>query len=432
MADFAVVQQAASTSLGTQDFTSTGFGTPKGALFFLTYGTVGGTAVTEAMLSVGATDGTRSKANAGRADTGTTTTTSHESTTKPVITLLATSGAIDGAAEFSSWITDGVRINWTDAPPSAYLVTCVLLGGNGVSNVYVDSFNTGAVIGSGDDITEPGFTPDIVFIGTNGANFSFNDSANSNFDCCYGICVNDGSATQRGLSWRAGQTFNPSQSVSVLTTNRIARSASAGAGGTEIQCQDFDANGFSLIVRSSAVGWEGWYMAIKLSGISAKLLTSDSPTGTGSHSITGAGFTPQFGLMLHSAVTAVDTITTDVNAEVLGISAFTSSAQGCSAVWAEDNVNPHDNESVTDAKPVFLRRGAADFQVATLTSFDSDGCTFNYTTANVAATARKRAVLFIQESVSQITGAVGAATLTGVASRMDLAMTTRTTIRGQN
>jgi hypothetical protein len=128
----------------------------------------------------------------------------------------------------------------------------------------------------------------------------------------------------------------------------------------------------------------------------------------------------------------VDTITTDVNAEVLGISAFTSSAQGCSAVWAEDNVNPHDNESVTDAKPVFLRRGAADFQVATLTSFDSDGCTFNYTTANVAATARKRAVLFIQESVSQITGAVGAATLTGVASRMDLAMTTRTTIRGQN
>ena len=149
MADIEMVTVAANTSTGTQDFTVAGFGTPKGAIFLVSYGTANGTAVNHAMLSVGFTDGTRQRAigirveNAvvGGSDTG-----NIESSTACILTALNSADTTDGVATFDSWITDGVRVNWTDAPPSAYLVTCILFGGSGVSNVYVDDFTTPGVV----------------------------------------------------------------------------------------------------------------------------------------------------------------------------------------------------------------------------------------------------------------------------------------------
>jgi hypothetical protein len=430
MAEFAVVRAACNTSTGTQDFTSTGFGTPKAALFFLSAGTADGTQVNNAMLSIGATDGTRSRAIAAGSEHGVASsdTGMTGSGTAAVVTLLKTSmSAIDGSADFSAWITDGVRINWTDAPPEAYMMTVVLIGGNGVSNCYVGNATAGATVGAATDVTDPAFEP--TFVLTFGANDA-SLTTDSDLRLSLGVVVNDGSNTQRSVSM--SETAGQASAVATLSfeTDCVARRTSAGAGGPEIQIQDFDANGFSLYTRvSNAEVMATNYLAVKLSGLSAKLLTSASPTGTGSATITGAGFTPQFGLMLHSSALAVDTLYTDGSAEVIGISAFTSSAQGSSAMNVNDAVAPN-TQSLSDNDPVSLYKDGATFMAASFSAFTSDGVTFSYGTTD--GSARQRAVLFVSESATQITGAVGSAVLTGVASRMDHAMTTRTTIRGQN
>ena len=118
----AVVKSAAPTSNGgTQDFTVTGFGTPVCAMFFLSYGTINGTAVDNAMLSFGFSDFTNHRGIAHVSeDSGTTTDTMSQRATT-LITLLNTDQSTDGTATAST-ITDGVRLTWADAPPSAYLV----------------------------------------------------------------------------------------------------------------------------------------------------------------------------------------------------------------------------------------------------------------------------------------------------------------------
>ena len=70
-ADFAVVQCVLPTSDGgTVDCTSTGFGTPAGALFFGSYGTANGTAVSHAGFFIGAYDGTRQNSVATASEDG--------------------------------------------------------------------------------------------------------------------------------------------------------------------------------------------------------------------------------------------------------------------------------------------------------------------------------------------------------------------------
>lgn len=416
MAEFAVVQQAARTgSTGTQDFTVSGFGTPKAALFFASFGTAAGTAVNHALLSVSMTDGVRSVFMAVRAEDASNPAdaSGFPDDTHAIAILSQTTNALDGVADFDSWITNGIRVNWTSVPPSGYLITCVLIGGNGVSNAYVGSVQPPGVLDTATDVTAPGFTPDVVLFISSVENF--NGTADSNAKPSLGICVNDGSNTQRSMNWHHANTTIPSVLVAMLDTNCVARRAGAGSSGPEIQCQDFDASGFSVYnrVSVSTPTLELGYLAIKLNGLSAKLLTSASPIVPGDHTITGATFKPQFALMLHGSALVADTVYTDGNAEVCGISAFTAQAAGCSAIWAADNATPVDAESITNNIPVSLRKTAANFMTASFSAFTSDGVTLSYSTTD--GSARQRAVLFVQSSNPVVGVDSGSYSLSGLA-----------------
>ena len=134
--DIATVRAAATTSVETQDFTISGFGTPKAAMFIVTKGVTDNTAAAGAMMAVGFTDGTRDKCGTVHAkDANATSVTEATFSTAHCIFLIDDTGTL-ATATFDSWITDGVRIDWADAPPSAYLVTVVCFWGSGICAGY--------------------------------------------------------------------------------------------------------------------------------------------------------------------------------------------------------------------------------------------------------------------------------------------------------
>lgn len=385
----AVVKSAAPTSNGgTQDFTVTGFGTPSCALFFLSYGTANGTAVDHAMLAVGMSDFTdhRSIAHVSE-DTASTTDTMAQRSATGIITLLASDQSTDGTATAST-ITDGVRLTWSDAPPSAYLVTAVMFNSAAISNCKVGTVTPSGSLDGTASASSFGWQPDFVIGVYAGSTTSARTSV--------GMALNDGGVVQRTVAQAHTTALATTSTTSILSTTRIAVNALSLSTVAQLELTSFDAGGFTITTRdNTASANDFYYLAGKLAtGVSAKLVTCTSPTSTGSHSCTGAGFTPQAGIMLHTANTSADSLASDATSEVYGISAFTAATQSSSAIADDDNVAAANTESMTSVNPVRLRKDAADFMTATFTGFQSDGADFSYSATD--GSARYRAVLFIE------------------------------------
>jgi hypothetical protein len=390
-AEFAVAQSAAPTSNGgTQDLTSSGFGTPSCALFWGGYGTANNTVVSDAGLWIGAYDGTRQYSQGSASENGqaTTDTGSVTDADSALVTLLNTDQTKNGDGT-ASWITDGGRLTWADAPPSAFLINALLVGGAGVSNCYVGQITSNATVDLTASTTAPGFQPDIII--------AFASQVTTHFRPSVGFAWrNGGSVVQRAVGFNDNDAAADAQVSSRLTTNRIV---SAGAAGiAQIELTSFDASGITITTRDVGTAITMTYVAIKFNGLNAWLGTSPAPTATGSAPHTGVGFLPQVGLMLQGEFAAVDTIYSGDDGELFGLSAFTSTAAYTSSVYSEDLAATSATESVTDSKVCRTRKDSADYATCTLTSFDADGATYDYTVTN--GSARQRAILYVQSSAT--------------------------------
>lgn len=387
-AEFAVAQSAAPTSNGgTQDFTSSGFGTPLCALFFGGYGTANGTVVNHAAFWIGAYDGTRQYSIGGASEDAqaTTDTGNFTDTNSALGTLLNTDQTKDGDGT-ASFITDGARLTWADAPPSAYLVNALLVGGTGVSNCYVGQLTTNATQDATASTTAPGFQPDIIL-----AFMHHGNTSNQRFSVGMGW-RNGGTVVQRGGTYSDDDALTATAQRSALITNRLVPGYLATASGAELT--SFDANGFTVTTRDGSGARDLTYVAIKLNALSAFLHTSAAPTSTGNHAITGVGFRPQVGLMLSGDWANVDVYESTGAGEPFGFSVFTEAQSATSSLWSDDAAADSNTESMTDTKVCRTRKDAADYQTCTLVSFDNDGATYNYTATN--GTARQLAVLYVQ------------------------------------
>jgi hypothetical protein len=273
------------------------------------------------------------------------------------------------------------------------MIKVILFGGTGVTACYANSFAI-TTVDTAVNVTT-GFATDVVIMAAQSG--SFNDSANTHMSPTFGFAVNDGSATQRSWNVQDSSGVNPTTEHAIFTTDSIAERAAGGGTGDRLAIENFGATGFDIYKRTlGTTEMSGVYLALNLAaGISAKVLTDATPTGTGTDSITGAGFRPQFGLIAHSSAPLVDTYYTDGNAEVWGIGAFTSTAAFSIAVTADDNVTTTNTEAISSNKPVYIRKDAGDFLIADFTQFTNDGADLNITT-KADSTAYQRAVLFIQ------------------------------------
>lgn len=392
-AEFAVCQAVLpTTNGGTVDCTSSGFGTIKGAMVWGGYGTANGTEVNHAGLWIGFYD-TTNQTGLGFASGDNLVDSNNgfvRDTNSALVTLVTPGNTQDGDCQLSV-ITDGIRFTCADAPPAAYRVNALLLGGSGISNVFVGSATGNPTQDATSAVSAPGFEPDIMIAA---AQTGSTGTSGSNWRASLGIATNEASIVQRTLGTSDADAAASMNASSILSTSRLVANGVSGVTLATLELTSFDANGFTVTTRDAATGPAFIYMAVKLNGLSFKLMTDPSPTSTGNEAVTGVGFTPQVGLMLQNELTAVDALGNADNGEVWGLSAFTSSASGFAGGYHEDSDGTSNTESMTDSKVCRTRKDAVDFATCTLVSLDLDGATFNYSTAPAAAT--QRAILFIQ------------------------------------
>lgn len=247
------------------------------------------------------------------------------------------------------------------------------------------------------DVTDPGFEPDIVF--TFGNSTAMNSvSAVTRFSVNFGIAVNDGSATQRSIAFREENFQAAGAIVGALLTD-AAHGVMTGGGSlsTKSVISTFDSSGFTQTPTNASTGVDAFYLAVKLDGKQFKLVDLTTPTSTGSQAITGAGFTPSFALVVLTSLETTDSFpgATSANQSGFSISLLTSSEQWTHAARLRSGAANPDNAKLS--LPIALLGAtdtACDTIKATLTSFDSDGMTLNYSA--VAGTGKKGFILFVE------------------------------------
>lgn len=384
------VRAAAPTSTGTTDFTVSGGGTCLGAIFFLSRATADNTASNIAAVGYGATDGTRQVAmSTSSHNAQATTATRRRAMSDKGACLITTSGAIDGESEFSAFITDGIRINTTDAYASGYLITAVLFFDDGGDSFYVGTFDTS----SGDvDVTAPGFRPSAVNVFSIHA--AINDTSNNRGELSVGwaIDVPVSPPTQVCFAWFEGNSqpdgrpalYIPAASTKYANVELTNYTTVGGA----VQLDGFDSSGFTA-KQINSLGFACGYVAIKCANlVDVSLYTT--PTSTGAKTHGAPGFYVDSFIGFETLGNATGSIIDSAAAGSWGFLAFSSASNEFSATCQQNSgATTTDTQSILDSKAINLPAhdgGTTDDIVGEVTAILSTG--FEITYAAVATTAR--------------------------------------------
>lgn len=304
-----------------------------------------------------------------------------------------------------TFIAGGVRINWNlvagvGATPRLWIL---LLGGSDLS-VAVGAFTlpsntTGAVSGLG-------FQPDAVL--SLSCNASNSDSTSSFHALNFGIAERV-SGIQRGLCWaEADNIAAGGQPTQILDDDSFALQVATGSSSIDYTCtlSSFDVGGFTVTTNATAAANDTLgYMALKVAGVSMKLIDFTTPTATGNTAVTGLGFRPGLVLACCTSQASLDTAHfNDDDATGAGITVFNNaSEQGGINGKIRDNSDPTSATCNSQPKSIMCSfDGTINAIAATHVSMDSDGYTLNYGT--VLGSGRRGFALAFQDT--PITGSL--------------------------
>jgi hypothetical protein len=295
-----------------------------------------------------------------------------------------------GLATFDSFITDGIRINWTGAPNAAYLLTVILIGGADVS-VAVGSFNHG---NPNSTITGLAFAPDVVLAFSTAKAF---DETNTNDGImCVGFAADGSPITQGCMSYTSQNAVATTSTSGHITDDSYIASQTVNSTtvAAAAAITDFTSDGFASTL-SVGTSLQIAYMALGLTSDIAQVKPIDTPTSTGSRVTSGLNVNPDYVFQLMSMFTAYDTPTTDGESGAIGLGFFNTNEAFSNAIADEDAVaSTSDTQSVSDNAAVYFDQhdGTSAFR-ASLTSLDDTGWTLNYSAVN--GTTRKWLALAI-------------------------------------
>lgn len=409
----AVVRQAARATVGTQDFTSSGFGTAKACIVIISYGVTDGVAAAHNGLGIGFATGTLSRFCIGPADEdGVATQDCSRVIRNDNVIWLPTPGSSASVAEadFNAFITDGIQLDWGKVSGNAELVTVILLGGTDLS-VHANSITWGDTVNEAIDVTAPTFEPDIVFM-IGFRDQIFNDPGGGDTESSYGICHNDGASgiTQRANGSRYDNGVADAAVELEFYETATLTYSNNGSHDWRVELGTFDANGFTATARDSGGNNSVCaYLALKFANHDSWVGTHDTPTATGDKDETGPNFKPQFGMMGSTLAEAAGTTYVDDHAISTAFSAFDGTNEFCTVVSSEDAATTMNTQSVSDNTAVQLPDNTGSALItASFSSFLSNGFRLNYSAVDTGA-ARKGWAFAVEED------AAGAAPLPVVA-----------------
>lgn len=390
----------APTSTGTANFTISGIGTPKAYIIHAMDVEADATAKDEARYSWGVSDGTR-QFIAAFSDVHNLSVARQRQFCDDdgVLQLYTEEGATTRwRANHSAFITDGVTLNFTTVQATGILLRITFFCGDDLS-AYVGTFESSASADGETTVTDPGFTPDMLFVAGIGHTVTATQS------------IVDESFSEGVASTKAGfpqaclaitEDFNNADGDPQATLDDRYMGVSLDEDGetvrNAIELTGTDANGFVATTRiagASSVDW--FYLAIKFgAGVDHYVGVLDTPTSTGSASVTAPGFTPQCAGLILSNLTAVRTYKVDAEAGAFAASTFDATRASCHAAAIEDGSATTDTQSWVDDLPVSVPQhdGSAGLTAA-FTSFDANGWTLNWSA--VLGSARKYIAWAVEE-----------------------------------
>ena len=410
----AIARAASNTANGNQDITDASFGggTPKACIVIWNECITAGTAIDGARFSYGfATGAANQGCTSGNAQHNDAVSGDYrgQSEFDRVINGNAFGGSgayCDGA--FVSFITNGIRINWVQAPTIASLMTVILLGGDDLQ-AHADNYVMG-VDTTVNDITAPGFQPQLIF------SLGQNNNGAGTQRISRGVIWDEPSVgiKQHALSQFSLNGGNPTDISSTVyqslgTAFKFRTSASIDIS---LAYSDFDANGFTTTTVGPGGTTNNLYLALDF-GANNEILfdTYVTPASTGDDKQT-VGFKPQLAMLLFlEEITAFDT---QFRSGTRGWAVFNETSEFCESSSDEDGVDATiggtNTQSLSSARALEVPDGAGTLDIeADFVSFDSTGYTLNYTNIPVAQRAYLQVV--IEADDPQVPGA---AVLTGI------------------
>lgn len=387
---FALPRGVATTTL---DITSSGFGTPKLAIFIVN-NNIGtdDTSMTNAKYvfeSMGATDGTRQYSNcasnidAQSKDYG----TAYMDAASIAAWYLYTTR--HGEWKSNGWITDGVQIEVVqqistsaDQGGNDPLCTCILMSGSDLE-IYVGGFNANTN-STPKAITAVGFQADALFaFGNLRSTLNQWNTATSTYSNAW--VLNDGNATTLNSSWQGKRDSNScDRRSSMYDTDIIIGQYYNSTTKTNARIDTFSATGFTVTnLGPQYVGFGMCYIAFKFTGgygLDAKIIDFQT---TGDHVATGMKVTPEFGMIFADAGVPVKNTIYGSGTYLTGtgIVAFddTNIQAQCEKRNDATGTMDYDTQSASSLKVLNGNSGTA--YLSTSWSFDDAGWTFTTTTS---------------------------------------------------
>ena len=345
------------TTTGNFDVTGLGF-QPTGIILYQ-INSAGGTDAVAA--AAGASDGTNNAAWNTVGTGRTATTSARSSATNRVIYRSGASGVIQSEAT-ATMIADGFRLNFTTATNS---MRWGYIAFNGVP-FKVGTFTVGATGAA--SVTGVGFKPEAIMfqwlVGNVTSSTAFGQGMVDSALAQFGVTGNNDGGT-------GSRTVTAAGALAVTSPSTTAIAASITALGSD---------GFSY--NATTVASSQAFIYIAIGGVQSKL-SLVAPPSAGSQPLTGVGFKPQSVLnMVMSSANQADSwgvayafgVADDALAQGYSISA---GMNGGSTVK-----NRSGSETIAIGRTIFGASNAVAALQGTITSYDADGFTTNYSGAD--------------------------------------------------
>lgn len=371
---------------GDSGTTDPGF-QPKGLFIFNGLQTADG-AATDAQWNLGVTDATATtERTAGwNSDDNTASSDVVRHFRNGEVIRNTTAGTTTGqiTAELTSLDATGFTLNWTTVAVSSAKYNYLALGGSDITNVVTGTqaadTTTGSMV-----VTGLGFQPDVVFLFATLQTAS--GSANNNSQYGFGVMSAAGDQwTMAGKAQNAQATMNTSRMF--WNTRCLALpSTVASTVFWEASFTSMDSDGFTInIDTTDGTALLIGYMAIK--GGQWKVGTETQKTTTGTKATTGVGFLPSaaiFGSVMDTQLAGA----ADNNRQMFGVSTGASNNTALFAGDSDATANAVASTIMSSTKCIVMGTEAGASPTtqaeANISTFDSDGFTLDWTTADATA-----------------------------------------------
>lgn len=357
MVDFRVrsVTQASRTTVGTQDFTVSGFGTAtawvvtvshtgNGALIGVGFGTFDGVSTyTNGWAGAAATDGDATSIWASDSDAA------FEAQALNHLGPTITTEILEADAAL---ITDGIRLTYTTAPASALSVRVDLIQCDGA---FVGSENLANAAPTA-SVTGFGFQPNAMLVVHSGGL-----SVTAGYRPCFGFAARDslGVLRQASVMMASGSNNAPADVRQHLDSTRGLAFITGASAKSSWTIDSFDADGFTYSDSQGANNITVQYLALRSDTQEFWCGFLDTPTATGVEAYAEPGFGAGGLWVVPTFAATLDSTLVLGGCGTVGFGVFNGTEQGCASASTEDGVNPSNTSSEASTTQGLLAKADA-------------------------------------------------------------------------